>query len=459
MKKILINRLEWAFLFIGLLFGGLLVFLNPPLHSNDEERHFYNVVLFSRFQFVPDVQNNFSGIYLTEDMTGMVANFYGLDYRSGKKVNPETLRDLRKAPMNRSDKIFIHSFGTMEMPIPFIPHTIFMTLGSVFENNAIWLLWFARLGGLAAFLFIVFYSIKIIPFFKGFIFIWALTPMVLFQAASVTYDTMNNAVSVFIIAYIMNIIFVKRRMDRNDYIIIFLLALVNVFCKPHTILLPLLYFSIPKEKRLYGKWMNAAFLIVFPLMYFLPDLTFGKYQSSLRLQNLGLWKDFLYGAPFLNLKIYLSNPVHFVANFFNNIIVGIREWIFGAVGRFGYSYTKLPEWLIIIHSLVLILTAFFESNKKFLMPLRTKTLFVGIGTLSAIIVIMGMYLMGPVGADMIFGLQGRYFIPAMPLLFLILFNNNFEFPRWEKNKVYYLSVYVILILTYTTTFISGYFYE
>ena len=82
--------------------------------------------------------------------------------------------------------------------------------------------------------------------------------------------------------------------------------------------------------------------------------------------------------------------------------------------------------------------------------------FVGFGTI--FLVITGMYLNSPVGGKMTFGLQGRYFIPAVPIILLLLYNNQFENKKWNKWKFIVVGLYIIIYLTYTLIYLDDTFY-
>jgi len=64
----------------------------------------------------------------------------------------------------------------------------------------------------------------------------------------------------------------------------------------------------------------------------------------------------------------------------------------------------------------------------------------------------------PVGSNVIYGLRGVYFIPVMPLLILVIYNNAFRNDIFDKYSGLILGVYSIIILSITAGFINSYFY-
>ena len=77
---------------------------------------------------------------------------------------------------------------------------------------------------------------------------------------------------------------------------------------------------------------------------------------------------------------------------------------------------------------------------------------------NAFALIIGIFIVGsPVGANMIYGFQGRYFVPLMPFLslgifYVPLFKSNEIVMRWT------IPVYCSLVLIYTVNFIDSQFY-
>lgn len=451
-------KIEWVFLVIALVFGVWMAFVNPPFQANDEDRHFFNSYLHANFHFNPDVnEQGYMGAYLPENLLNTVNSFQSVPFQNGAKINKSSI-DIAKKDRLSTQKVFNPNMGGFHNPLEYVPNTIGIMIGMQINDNPVWLGWFGRLGGLIGFIAVVFFAIRIAPIYKGVIFFWALTPMTIFQAASVTYDTMNNALSILIFALILYWTFRPGKLERRDYILLISLAIINVFIKQHTILLPLAYFIIPKEKR-GGKGVSIALLILFPLLYVLPVITWSHYINSFGYKNLGLWKDFKYD-PSMNLKYNIARPFEVVWLVFRNILMLRKEWFTGMISSFGYSYVRLPEWLIFIHGLMFIVVAFLESEKKYILSRLQKSIMLIIGLATCLIVILGMFIVNsPVGSDFVFGLQGRYFIPAIPFILISLYNNYFEFPHWQKYKWVYLGAYAVIILMYTINFMEAYFYQ
>ncbi|MGA2295923.1 MAG: DUF2142 domain-containing protein [FCB group bacterium] len=465
-KKSLFNNLlplpiEYIFIVLGLIFGILFIFINPPFQTNDEDRHFYAAYSISEGQFVPYNKNNMSGTPLPRNLVMITQSFQGIPFYQGTKINVEKMEQTFNMPLNEKDTVFNANPSLTTFPIPYFASAIGIKVGGIINSNPIWLNRFGRFGDLIMFLLIMFFAIRITPIFKSVFLLYGLTPMVIYQAASVTYDTLSIALTFFMIALFLKYALIKDSITRNDIIFIILLTLLHRFSKDGYVLIPFLVFIIP-PKKLGSKSMISPFYIgftlYFVLLYFLPGWTWNKFIASLNLLAApGGIKDFVYGNPGFFSKI-ISEPFTATGNMITSTLFQRQDFVGGIIGRFGYSYTLMPKFFMIVHGLVLLSVAFFESKKEFLFSIQQRVTIFLVGIGSIVLIIVGWYLSSPIGSTTIWGLQGRYFIPAIPIVLLLLYNNKFENPKWIKWKGVVIGLYIIISLIYTLIYMSDKFY-
>jgi uncharacterized membrane protein len=84
------------------------------------------------------------------------------------------------------------------------------------------------------------------------------------------------------------------------------------------------------------------------------------------------------------------------------------------VGRFGWNRLKLPR-VVIVLELLLLLTVALTSPLQ--LPGRARALAVGVVAASIVAIVIGQYVIWTiVCAEVIEGVQGRYFLPLAVLL-------------------------------------------
>ncbi len=453
-KNFAIFQYHFLFLFIGLIFGFKFVFVNPPWQTNDEDRHFYNAYALSQGQIAPKIEKGKIGYTIPTTLNETVRSFQGIQFSKDNRVSKAKLNSLKHQPLKPEKTSFCDNPSAGFLPVAYVPAAIMIKIGSVFNNSPIWLGWWGRIGSLFAYLAIIFFAIKNIPHFKALLMVVALSPMALYQGSSVSYDALSFAFLFLLFSLVIKYYYQETPITLKQIFIFFLFALAQRCSKDGYFILYFTLFAININKF---ESKKVYFLSIFLLLVasFLPSYIWNSYISGLHLPQGKFQVDFVFDSG-LNIKYHLQNPLNAVALVFQNIFSQGKLWISGSIGRFGYSYTLLPDWLIIIQLLGFALIAFFEKPAVML-SLKFRTIFLGLAIMNVFALIaVGLLLISPVGAKSIFGFQGRYFTPVLPFLFLGLFYLP-VFADREKWMKWIVPVYCIIVLLYTSNFLESKF--
>lgn len=451
---------EYIFAIIALVFGVLMVFINPPWQSNDEDRHYYSAYFIANGYAVPRYYDNKLGGYLPESVVSTSQQLQGIAFFNGEKIQKSEIKRLESIPLEPSKLKFYHNFHYYNNPIPYLPHSAGILTGNIIGAGPVWSQWLGRLSGLLCFVLITFFAIKITPIHKNSFALLSLSPMALFQAASITYDMMINSLSLLLAALCLASAFSKQgKLQWKELIIIALVAILQRYSKNGYVFIPLLFFLIPISRFSSTKQaliVYSGFLVFCVMLFFLPQLTWAQIIESIGYNTEflpKLKKDFLHNGK-LNIAYFASNPGEFFSGIIDSFMLYKREWFGGALGRFGYSYLMLPEMILIIHGLVIIAVAYLDTNKDFYFSLFQRILVIIIGVMSFFIVVIGMYFESPVGSHLVFGFQGRYWLPVLPILLLMLYNPIEK--KWFKNYgTWLIAAYSIIILSFTLIFLNN----
>ncbi len=450
--------LEIIFVLLGLVFGILLINYNPPFHSADESQHFIKSYAYSKGEILPNNPQKQWGTNLPKSILDVLKGIT-VQFEKGVRISRQKFNDAKKIPLEPDKSIFYKVTIQNIPPIPYLPFAIGIFVGQFIDDNPIWLVYWGRLFGLFAWLAIMYFVIRLVPIGKSIFFLYGLTPIVLYQGASITYDMMNNAMSFVLLAVFLKFAFDDEwKLTTRNLILIFCLIIIHRFSKGGYPFLPFLFFLIPMEKI--GKPWKAALIGVGILFtFFLPSYTWDKVVSALNYQVLiGGSRDVVMSSG-MQMKHIMSNPMNFLDVLFRNILWQTAEWTRGTMGRFGHSYFNLPDWFYAMHGFVLILVAFFDSNKDISLVKFQKWLLFIVGGGTAALIIVGFYLTGSaVGGSVIFGLQGRYFVPAVPVMLFLLYNNKFYNRNRQRHKWIFLTVYSAFVLTFCVIQFSNFFW-
>jgi uncharacterized membrane protein len=457
-NKIINIPVEYVFLVLGLIFGILITFGNPPAQSNDEDRHFYLAYSRSVGDIMPVQNGDKVGFWLPENLFNIIASFQSINYPA-IKISRQKLKEFDTISLNPDKKIFYEHPNYSNNPIPYIPSAIGIIIGKSINDNPIALNYSARIGGLIFYLICIFISIRAIPVHKITFMLISLSPMTLFQACSVTYDTMCLSLSFLLIAIAINYTLNTKKLDKKSIIIFLIIAVFHRFAKDGYFLIPFVILMIPKSKFESSKLYYFTILVLIVLIQ-LPQYTWSWYVESKHFFGVHPFQsDFLFNAD-LNAKYQLSHPFDLIYNIFMNIIKQGKVWLWGIFARFGYSYSVPNKPLILLHAVILFTFALYDSDKKLTFTKYQRLILAAISLASFLLIMAGFYLVvSPVGANLLFGLQGRYFLPPFPLVLLILANNIFINENFYKWKLLLAAVYSSLVLIYIVSYLDSNFFS
>ena len=304
-----------------------------------------------------------------------------------------------------------------------------------------------RLFNLSFFIAITFFAIKYMPFCKMLIFSIALLPMTMHVAASFSTDAILNGLAFFLIAYILHLAYEKEKASFRD---ILLIVAVLTLIAPNKggVYLPLAFLCllIPREKLPTFRFKEFEFpKFSYFMSIFVPAVAFlafnvGRVLNEAIPPEEGVW---IPGRPTwetFSVSEVLLNPIRSASIFVRTIGSNADFYILSSFGNV-LGWLEIPVQDIFIMSFVFVtflsvLTIenklLFNAKQKMIMALISVTTFSL--TLIAMLIFHTWY-----GAETIWGVQGRYFLPVMPLIFLI-FNNSTIIIRKRIEHVLILSI-------------------
>jgi uncharacterized membrane protein len=456
-KSFRINE-EYVFVVVALLFGILFVFLNPPFQLVSEDGHFLSAFVRSEGQIMPEKSGEEIGFMMPRSLIQTSKAFQGINFAAGEKISQQTVDNYAKIKLNKNERVFYRLPEYRFNPIAYIPNMAGITAGKIFNSNTLYLLWSSRIAGLVFYIIIVFFAIRIIPFFKGVLLLFAVSPMALYQAVSISPDSLSLSLSFLIFAMILKMTYNYGHIEAKDIIWLVIACFFHRFAGDGYYFIPFLILMVSKSKF---KNPITYYLILayFVLLIFLPGLSWDAILSNAGFTGgAQVRTDFMTDSS-KNLGYQLSHPFQTFGNIFMNVCSQGKSWLLGSFGNFGYAGAMPSQFLIVIHILVILTVALFNGSRDIILTAKIKYTSLIIGIISLLAVMMVFLISGsPVGSNVIYGLRGVYFIPVMPLLILVIYNNAFRNDIFDKYSGLILGVYSIIILSIIAGFINSYFY-
>lgn len=436
-----------------LAFGIIMMFIMPPLQAPDEPVHFYRAYEISQGGMVTDNTSEGVGSYLPKSIQKMedLLEAKRISFNPYEKVNFEGFKEALKEPLNKNDKEFyVYPSAAVYAPVQYIPQSIGIALGNLLNLPVLMVFYLGRLANLIVWALLIRYALKIVPFGKNILAITALFPVCLQQAASISPDAMLNGISILFIAYTLSLSESKEELNIKHKLLILAMAVFITLSKIVYLPIVLILFLIPKERFKNGNHY-VIFIVLVGIISLLITGSWMKYVDA----RLGL--DF---APFLGvntgmqIKYALTHPFRYAFIIRNTLFMYSEAYIEGAIGNLGWLDTMLPY--SVIYSL--FFTSIFVSVTSD-MPKHRKQriLFIFIFVTSALLILSSLYAgWTPVAHEIIAGVQGRYFIPVIPLLLMFIPNLKVQMSRANFNR--YLYVYINWTLLYTMLIVIERYY-
>jgi uncharacterized membrane protein len=230
-------------------------------------------------------------------------------------------------------------------------------------------------------------------------------PMSMFELASFSADAMTFALAVLFTALLV---------EGGGTAALIAIAFLLGVCKPAYFLLPLLVFAIP------GRTLRAKSGVV-ASMGIATVIAFAYAHMAAYQQRGGMPID-----PASQLTCVIYDPMHFLRLAMADVAVHSRYYVEGLVGRFGLNEFPLPFGVVIVEILTLLAAAL--TSKRTLTPAgRLVAIAIVIATVAG--VMLSQYMIWSIiCGDVIEGVQGRYFLPIVPLALLAI---AFSIPRFR----------------------------
>jgi len=453
------HKPEKQFLIIALVWGILTVFITPPFQAPDEPHHFYRSYYLSCGNLATPSTNDVIGDSLPASLQTLAHRYTHIPFHPRQKTNVAEILSGFSIPLDTDNKNFC-SFPNSShyLPIPYLPQTISLLIPRLLELPPLYLLYFGRLGNLLIWILLVYMAIRIIPFHKRVLCCIAFLPMSLFQVASLSTDAPTYGLAFLLVAMIFRIAFLnEKQFLRRDHILIIVLSGLLAMSKSAYFLIPLLIILIPGQ-RYSSISKQLQFIILVVLV-----IGMGAYAGSLYVnyvyRDLDLSQGMYYALPGFpeNIKPYeqlnfiLSDIIRYIRIFAQTIFDTRNHIYHSMIGNLGWLDAPVGKSYVSAASILILILAVFDNTPRLLISAWKKVYIFSIimGTIGLISTLL--YLSWtPVGYFTIHGLQGRYFLPIVPLIASLFYMTSFKIPDWVKNLMVLIFVIMsFVVMNYT----------
>lgn len=460
-------KIEFVFLAYMMVFGFIYMFVLPPYSAPDEIAHFGTAY---------DISNRFC--HLGSDTTDVTMRLEDASSQYRAIPNIDTYDYTKRHMFQHASQKELTVVGGMRIYTS--NHTthfiagIGIFIGKILGWGNVPTTYLGRMFNLILYTLVVFFAIRIIPFGKMVLFSISVMPMMLQLACSYSYDAFINPLAFLTIALILKYIYDASVIRKRDILGLIILATLLGPCKIIYSCIFLLCIFIPRIK-FKNKIHYSIAIIGIALGILLPNVYYnfaiiknmvGKPQveqsvsavdetantaestdtvaTSETTQTEGVVETTetaqtaianseYYTAtwcihhPWETIKLYVRTSVCF----------GVT-YVMGTIGKqLGWIEIGIPSYFILGLGLLLFLS-FFEKNKysdQIKMKHRIVTFFVFfvVYVLAHASMLFGWT---SIKSNLILGVQGRYFIPALPVFVVLFSNKKASLPKSIRNYLF-----------------------
>jgi len=447
-----------TFFLIAAIFWGLInIIITPPFQVPDEPAHFFNALHLANGHFFPEVSNNYVGGNFAKGTETMLLPFDSLFHETGKRISFHDLIEASKIRLDANSGTFIQFPNTARLFfLPYVPQVFGVLAGKlIFQSPLMWL-YLGRLFNLITWIILIFLAINLMPVHKWTMVILALLPMHINLAASLSADAFTNAISFLGIAIFLQLGLSGGFLEKKSVFWLLVVVLLIALSKNVYVIIGLLFFLIP-----IARFPNRRFyLISLALMAFvgLAGFLIGSYYTS-RVYNLvdpgvpffqHLSETFNQVDHHRQLNFIVTNPVEYLSILALSLSDQWMNLVYSGIGVLGWLNVILPFWYYVFTIFVILTIAIIENSEKLSLNLKKKLLILSVIILTVILISTISYLTWtPVGKTTIDGLQGRYFIPLLPLVFLMFLN---RLVKIRLQIVVFISIISVMVSFIVSTF-------
>ena len=331
--------------------------------------------------------------------------------------------------------------STTEAPmIIYLPAVLGMTLARLLHLGTVPMLLLGRWFSLLGFTILTYFGMKKLPFGKTALFLLAVLPMNLQQCTSFSYDAVITGVSFLYICWCVSLAFGEKQVKATDMLGLGILGIILVYGKSGVYLpLALLIFLIPAArfggKRVRNLCVLGLFLL--PVLCFLNQNTATvSYIATTTEATATVGSSTTAGYT---IGYFLSQPLELVRMLANTLSDKTAFYLESLVGqKMGWVEIDISEVISMLFWLLLILASLKTKEEPMYIRTGQKWWIVFVCAVCAGLILAGMLLTWtPRGYVSIEGVQGRYLIPLMPALLLVLRNPRLTWDRCAQRGLIY----------------------
>lgn len=420
---IFVIPVKWAkpenmVLILVAVMGISMAVINPAFQECDGPAHFYRSMDVSYGNLLGSFGNfthEAGEIYVPENVQEMAYRQVSPD-SGGGNAYLEYLKT-HKFSKNKVKMTYYESVTS----VVYWPQGLGIFIGRILNFSMYGVILMGRIFNLLAYMSLAYAAVRFMPFYKNLMAMFAVMPLSIYQASSLSQDAVLNGAGFLFVALCCYYAFDEKvKLNWKKTLVLGLLLLTMFLSKYVYACLGLLVFMIQKDKFNSRKDYWKSFIIAL-----LPFVILGGYVM-LRVSSgiSGLQAGAGGGADTMTQMQYLKTyPVAAIKVIISTLLVNINAYLMqlNILGSMNYPLTL---FLVFGPCFLLGVGLLDGQEVRGRIKIRHRIIMLLAFAITFAAIMMGLYIgdgiANPVGSSVINGIQGRYFILMLILPFLAL---------------------------------------
>lgn len=413
----------------------------PTFKNHDEYYHWLKAYEVSTGHLMTPIEDGTQGSLMPNGVSKVFpSDWTKMDYKEVQESLEEPLGD--EEGILNPETAAVYSF------VQYIPQAVGIAIARLFTDSVYLITYGGRIVNMIVAIALLYFAIKIIPFGKKLILIPAMIPIAIEGFTSLSPDSMTISMAFLYIAYILYLAFGnKEKINYKDKALLLTMSIIIALCKIVYIPLVGLILIIPKEK--FEKKNNKNKILNFVVIAGIA-IIINLVWLAISSRYLATFRE---GDSKVQVLLALQNPIRYIQNVLYTLNLNGSNYIMSLFGAdLGWGeliklYSIVPYSLLGIYLFAAITDD--ELKNKFKTYQLIWILLVTIAIIA--LVFTSLYVQWTtVGKESIAGIQGRYFLPIIPLIMLLIGSTikiKSNYKEQNINKFVAISTLVLQIFT------------
>ena len=418
-----LERPEYIFVILATVMGIAMAVINPPFQECDGPSHFYKAMDVSYGNILGSLGNFSHG----DGVINVPENVSDISYRQITPDGSEGSEYVNYLKTHKFSNVKVEmTYYESVTSIVYWPQGLGIFIGRALNLSIYGVVLMGRLFNLLTYVMLGFFAIRFIPCYKNLLAMLAVMPLSIYQAASLSQDAVLNGFGFLFIALCLYYVFDENvKLSWKHTLLLGFLLLGMFLCKYVYACMGLLVFLIPKNKFESNRKYWKAFAITLIPFAILCIYIMSRVSTGISgLQAVG-------GASsdMTQLQYLMANPLAGVKVIFSTVLVQTNEYLhqLNILGSLNYPLSML---MIIAPCFLTAVGMLDGQSMDGKIKVRQRVLLIVTFIITAVAVMLGLYIAdgyaNPVGAAVVGGVQGRYFIILIILPFIALVSDKIK---------------------------------